>query len=548
MTLINKRWKDHPIIGELANDDYIPITDKTYEQDRYFTPAQMVSKVKSDPAIADMLTYTSGINTGDQDLSSKENVGVALGLLLAHAANHPAPTLRDERNQIAGDYEPLRGEDQNYVTDNDITNLNNLSGTNSGDQVISDETISITNVTTNNVSPTKHGFAPKGDGDVNKFLNANGVYSIPVVETGSNVSALNDLTDVDTVTEPPAKNDLLIFNGTNYVPAPMGTTFTFSCTGFSDGQATTQLIGSGVVFPINTMVFTATYLNGPPTISDVQMSINGGAYNNVGVMNPADYTTGTNNLGSINYPSTKDSYLVFRLNSSDGTDSDVDADAAIYFRNYIRWGSSSTQSGFTEGIVEGLSGSSISNSYNSSRSINAGAGQFLVLAYPASYATIHASGFRFNNVTCPFNSAETISITNSAGFTENYKVFSSVNSNLGNSTLQVYTSAQIIDPLYYGASTKGNGYSATDIKGLGNSSITNDNTQSWNSIDAAVGEYLVFAFPTRLGIPTFFVGGFEGGFLDPETVSVTNINGYTENYYVWRSTNSGLGATIVVTV
>jgi hypothetical protein len=59
---------------------------------------------------------------------------------------------------------------------------------------------------------------------------------------------------------------------------------------------------------------------------------------------------------------------------------------------------------------------------------------------------------------------------------------------------------------------------------------------------------MLFAFPKRLGTVTFWVGGFQGGFEDPETVSVTNANGWTEDYYVWRSTNSNLGATVVETM
>ena len=65
---------------------------------------------------------------------------------------------------------------------------------------------------------------------------------------------------------------------------------------------------------------------------------------------------------------------------------------------------------------------------------------------------------------------------------------------------------------------------------------------------------MVFAFPKRLSTggdpdyPLFKVGGFCGGFNCPETVSVTNSNGWTEDYYVWSSENSNLGAQTVTTV
>lgn len=70
-----------------------------------------------------------------------------------------------------------------------------LSGTNTGDQTISDVTISLTDIVTNNVSTLKHGFAPKGDGDTSKFLNANGAYSVP---GGVSLSAANTWTALQT--------------------------------------------------------------------------------------------------------------------------------------------------------------------------------------------------------------------------------------------------------------------------------------------------------------------------------------------------------------
>lgn len=342
-----------------------------------------------------------------------------------------------------------------------------------------------------------------------------------------------------------AKNKILMHNGTDPVWAADGTTFTFSCTSFSDGEATSQLAGSGTWRGSSTMSFTAAYDNGPPTTATVKMSINGGAYNTVGAMTGPAYTAGTNSSGAISYP-TVDQTLRFRLESTDGVDSDTDTETAITFNNYVFYGASTTGSSFSEANVEALS-SAITSAFTTSRSINAGASNYVVWAYPSRYASIHATGAIFNGVTMPFTAPETVSITNSAGLTENYKVFASVLTNLGNSTLQLSTSSTTINRLYYGITTDTSGFNEADVEGLANSTISNDNTQTWNSVTAGAGEYLLFAFPTRLGIPTFFVGGFEGGFESPETVAVTNINGYTENYYVWRSTNANLGATIVTT-
>jgi hypothetical protein len=62
------------------------------------------------------------------------------------------------------------------------------SGTPTIEQV-ADADLLTSDVTTNNVSTTKHGFAPKGDGDTSKFLNANGAYSTPSGGAGATVTA-----------------------------------------------------------------------------------------------------------------------------------------------------------------------------------------------------------------------------------------------------------------------------------------------------------------------------------------------------------------------
>lgn len=66
------------------------------------------------------------------------------------------------------------------------------------------------------------------------------------------------------------------------------------------------------------------------------------------------------------------------------------------------------------------------------------------------------------------------------------------------------------------------------------------------TVDVADGQYAWYCLPTRLGTCTFAVGGFEGGFELVDTIPFTNASGYTENYYVYRSSNAGLGSTKVV--
>ena len=56
------------------------------------------------------------------------------------------------------------------------TNFNNHTIAN---DTVTEAQLSISDNTTKNVSTSAHGFAPKGDGDTAKFLNANGAYSTP---------------------------------------------------------------------------------------------------------------------------------------------------------------------------------------------------------------------------------------------------------------------------------------------------------------------------------------------------------------------------------
>lgn len=270
------------------------------------------------------------------------------------------------------------------------------------------------------------------------------------------------------------------------------------------------------------------------------------------------YESGTNSEGAINYPASKDQYLRFRLDATDGVDQEYEYETAIYFRNIVYWGALNKSTGLTEADVEGLAGDAISNDHTRTVSINAGAGEYLIFAHPASYSSLLAdsddyeddgdTGFKFNSIACSMVlDTSTLSITNSAGYTENYKVYISTVANLGNHSLVTSTSSQTINQLYYGKTSTTDSYDEADVEGLANSEITNDNTQTWDAVTTGSGEYMLFAFPKRLGTVTFWVGGFSGGFQDPETVSVTNSNGWTEDYYVWRSDSADLGSTVVTT-
>ena len=239
----------------------------------------------------------------------------------------------------------------------------------------------------------------KGANDGLAELGATGI--VPTAQLPPIPADIDDLDDVDTVTTAPAKNEILKWNGSDWVPAVYDYNFTFSTASFSDNEDATQLIGSGVWEAAGAISFTMTYNNGPATSGHIALTSDGSVTwaSNLTLTDP--FTSQVSALAT-NYPTAKDKYIRFTLTATDGTDTDNNDTATVYFRNHIRWGPLNKASGFTEADVEGLSGSAISNDYTISQSINAGAGEYLVFAHPTvfgSTATFKVNGLSSNAFT-----------------------------------------------------------------------------------------------------------------------------------------------------
>lgn len=104
------------------------------------------------------------------------------------------------------------------------------------------------------------------------------------------------------------------------------------------------------------------------------------------------------------------------------------------------------------------------------------------------------------------------------------------------------TSITFCNGIYYGVGTIKSNFDSAFVTGL------NKRLQTSKAYDFTVNpsaQYIYYAVPKRLGTVSFKVGGFEGGFEAPEIVSVTNSSSYTEDYYVYRSTNPITGSTAV---
>ena len=82
------------------------------------------------------------------------------------------------------------------------------------------------------------------------------------------------------------------------------------------------------------------------------------------------------------------------------------------------------------------------------------------------------------------------------------------------------------------------------IKGLSGQGFATSKAGNFTA-NAGAGQYIFFCYPTKWGVSSFKVGGFEGGFELLGTVEFENAQGHTENYYVYKSANANLGNTTV---
>lgn len=111
-------------------------------------------------------------------------------------------------------------------------------------------------------------------------------------------------------------------------------------------------------------------------------------------------------------------------------------------------------------------------------------------------------------------------------------------------TVEKMTSINFMNYIYYGVSSEEN---LSDPNDLENKFLSDSKSKTF-TITSNDTEYIYYAIPTRLGTPTFSVGGFEGGFKEiASSIEITNTSGYMETYNIWRSVNEGLGQ-ITVTV
>ena len=106
------------------------------------------------------------------------------------------------------------------------------------------------------------------------------------------------------------------------------------------------------------------------------------------------------------------------------------------------------------------------------------------------------------------------------------------------------TTVTFLNGIYYGVgAVNTNNTNNAFIQSL--TKVLSDTRVRDFTVTANTGEYIFYCIPSRLGTPTFFVGGFEGGFDLLKNITYTNPSGYEEDYAVYRSVQTGLGKTTV---
>ena len=103
-----------------------------------------------------------------------------------------------------------------------------------------------------------------------------------------------------------------------------------------------------------------------------------------------------------------------------------------------------------------------------------------------------------------------------------------------------------LNGVYYGTYTKETDF--TNLAAVMKTKFTKNLRSNKNmsfTVKAGANQYIYFACPSSFGTPTFYVGGFEGGFDKIGSFVFKNSYNYTTQYDIYVSTNDNLGSTTV---
>jgi len=360
-----------------------------------------------------------------------------------------------------------------------------------------------------------------------------------IVSGSTKLSGSLSINDIEVEMSGSVRDEVLKFDGSRWVSAVEGYTFVFSIDNFSDGESTSQIAGTaGATWKAaGAITFTATYNNGPPTIAAISES-----QTNTGISDwTTPFSTDTNTV-AITYPnpgSTRRFQVI-----ADGLTTN---ESSITFKNYIFYGASTQANSYDESFIEGLTSTLSEDNTQNNLSINASGNKYVFWIYPTRKGNVSnyfTWGTSTSNQVVMATSVigSAYSVTNSVGLTENYKIYRS--DVTVNESGRLDTGVSLINYIYWGASGDASGWDSDDIKALAFKDNSNDPTQVWTEITSMTSDYVLLCVPSRITDPSSFWDnstGFGADFESSVTVSVINQYGYTENYDVFRSTNTVTG-------
>jgi hypothetical protein len=402
--------------------------------------------------------------------------------------------------------------------------------------------------------------------------------------------------DVDTTTVTPNLNEILKWDGDNWVPAAEGASFIFTLDSFTgSGVSGTELIGSGEWKAVGAITFNASYSNPPGGLTaDVSLTGSATAWASDLAMTgtPPDGPTTNSPAGfEVDWPSGAAGTITFTITPSDSPTPATIQDS-ILFSNTVRYGNSSNGIGAqTKAKLDALTEVGFATSPfnpNESRSqtiLNiATTANFLVFAWAqrlsGNVLQVQRSHDNQGYVTASFAATSTTLtptvqsnitlVVNSLGFDETFECVTSRLTGLADGTddFKLLTNSTAQNYIYWGELNKDaaadgtNQYTESDVE----SNIASEpgrvasNTMSSRSMTVNTDESTEFtyiAYPSRLGlISTLTILGFDslGDFwIDANSgneLAITNDAGYTEDYYVYVSKNPGFTdpTTMIVTI
>ena len=120
----------------------------------------------------------------------------------------------------------------------------------------------------------------------------------------------------------------------------------------------------------------------------------------------------------------------FTLSCGDGQNS-ASSSKAFTFSSRIHSGSASIPASYNSEFILSLPGQ-LKGNKSGTYTVNVGANQYFYIAMPTSYNNSDVLTGKINGFDTDFSKVSTVSHTNASGYTTNYNIYKSTNSNLGN--------------------------------------------------------------------------------------------------------------------